>query len=241
MKIIYLFLFSCLLHGIILAQNITITERHGNILNNNTYSVSGSIQDATIYAFVNVTNNKTTSITLWCEKVITSAVSGSDNAFCWAGNCYPTSQLISSNPAVIAAGATVDATNIGFTGEYYPLFNAGTTSIKYKFYTIPASDSAEFTVAYDVPVGIFSISNKNKVLNIYPNPASNYLVINNENKSNSKQKVYIYNCLGSIVKKINADSFNTSVNISNLSPGVYFCALFINDKKVSSKKLLINR
>jgi hypothetical protein len=237
MKLIYLLLFNCLLSGILLSQNIAITDNHANILNNSVYNVSGSMQDPTIYAFVNVTNNKSTSISLWCKKIIIYAVPGSDNAFCWAGNCYPTTQFVSSNPETIAAGATVT----DFTGEYYPQLNFGADSIMYRFFTIPAGDSAEFTVVYDIPAGINNLRYKNNLFSVNPNPANNYLVVNNENRSTTKQVVYIYNCLGSVVKKINADSFNTLLNISNLQSGFYFCSLYINDKKVSSKKLVINR
>jgi len=237
MKHLYTIILGLLLSAITFSQSITISDGHANVLNNGIYYVNGSIGDPTVYALVNVTNNKTASVALWCKKVPIYSVPGSDNAFCWAGNCFPTTQFISSNAETIAAGATVP----DFRGEYYPYLNSGTDSIKYKFYTIPAADSAEFIVVYDIPLGIASNNNKSRAFTINPNPANNFVVINSDNKVNSKQKVVIYNCLGTAVKKINSDSFNSRVNISGLTSGFYFCTLFVNDKKVSTKKLIINR
>ena len=56
-------------------------------------------------------------------------------------------------------------------------------------------------------------------LNIYPNPAEDFLVINNI--FDRPQKIEIYSITGKILKSVNLDSANNEVDVSSLNPGVY--------------------
>ncbi len=66
---------------------------------------------------------------------------------------------------------------------------------------------------------------KNKI-SVFPNPASNVLKINTENKFVKEYK--IYNNLGQLLKQ-NTYRSNEQINVSNLSQGVYFISIL--DKK----------
>jgi len=236
MKYIQLLLLSIIFPSLLLSQNILIKDSHGAILNNSTYNASGTDVNSTVYAFAEVNNNTSSSMNLYCRKIIISSVTGTDNSFCWGGNCWPATQNTSGNYTTIAAGATSNE----FIGDYTPNGYYGTTTVMYRFFSSPAGDSAEFTVVYDIPSGVNSLANNNlNLFTIYPNPANNYVVINYNNKNNSKATFHIYDCLGNIVKKITATSNNTTVNINGLTTGIYFCTYILNDKKVYSKKLII--
>lgn len=74
---------------------------------------------------------------------------------------------------------------------------------------------------------------------IYPNPASQYIVLENDNSLNSSD-VEIINMQGQLVKKINVNTSNTVINISNLDNGTYFIAIKTNIN-TTYKKFVINR
>jgi len=63
---------------------------------------------------------------------------------------------------------------------------------------------------------------KTSTIEIFPNPANNYIVINN---ISAPSIVNIYNCLGSLVKKINVNKEQQTINIADLPKGLYFIIL----------------
>jgi len=67
---------------------------------------------------------------------------------------------------------------------------------------------------------------------IYPNPVSNTLFVSSEN--NTVQSVSIYSVLGTKVKNISASSVN-SINVSNLSKGIYFIEIYSTEGKIVKK------
>ena len=70
--------------------------------------------------------------------------------------------------------------------------------------------------------GIVNISDITENINIYPNPASNFVTI--ETGSNI-ENIYIYNTVGQIVSVSKLQNFKTSkieIDVSNLQSGIYF-------------------
>ena len=77
--------------------------------------------------------------------------------------------------------------------------------------------------------GISEINSKD-IFSLYPNPASNQLnVINKESIS----KIEIYDAVG----KLQLSTTQTSIDISNLKPGVYFVKAF-SEKGIASQKFV---
>ncbi|MDD3687305.1 MAG: T9SS type A sorting domain-containing protein [Bacteroidales bacterium] len=74
-----------------------------------------------------------------------------------------------------------------------------------------------------------SIQN-NVEISIYPNPASDYIVINNCPIG----KVSIYNTSGQIVLEDNIDEYRNTINISGLIPGNYFVKFQNTETKIST-------
>ncbi len=79
-------------------------------------------------------------------------------------------------------------------------------------------------------------ADKNPNFNIYPNPASTFIVIEVNDGENFKME--IFNSVGEIYKSINIGK-KTTVPINGLERGLYFVRL-ISDEKIIIKPLVIN-
>lgn len=76
---------------------------------------------------------------------------------------------------------------------------------------------------------------------IYPNPSSEETILNmdiTDFKSSDKVELKIYNSIGELVKSVVITNHSVQLN-NSLKAGVYFCNLCVNNKKVSTKKLII--
>jgi hypothetical protein len=64
-----------------------------------------------------------------------------------------------------------------------------------------------------------SVSNVNlNTINIYPNPATEQVTLSS---TNTIASVELFNSLGQKVLNLNADSNSVTINIANLSKGIY--------------------
>ena len=61
--------------------------------------------------------------------------------------------------------------------------------------------------------------NTNKI-SLYPNPAQNFVVLNNE--PDSIENIDIYSITGHLVKSVDLKSNNDKIDIQDLAPGLYF-------------------
>ncbi|MFH2143658.1 MAG: T9SS type A sorting domain-containing protein, partial [Bacteroidota bacterium] len=88
---------------------------------------------------------------------------------------------------------------------YYPALNVNLW--------MPVSTVSAFEII--AGVGIDELEDSKTGLNVYPNPTYDILYINTDNK----EAVYtIYNNTGQLIQ---SDKFNNSINVSNLSTGIY--------------------
>lgn len=97
------------------------------------------------------------------------------------------------------------------------------------------NEAAEYNAYLEIPaVGILSNAAK-ATFEVYPNPAFNKVTIENKEIVSS---ISIYNVTGKLIKSIVPSSLVTSVDISELTKGVYM--IQVTDKKgnTSAKKLL---
>ena len=85
-----------------------------------------------------------------------------------------------------------------------------------------------------VPVSINEINAAN--INVYPNPASNYVMINNAENAN----VQVYDILGNKVLDLNNISNNYKMDVSSLSQGSYVLKIVQNNQIVTKRISLVN-
>lgn len=77
---------------------------------------------------------------------------------------------------------------------------------------------------------------------VYPNPARDFFTLNYEMKISGFTKIYLTNTLGRVVKNVFAGAISQgkisfSIDLSELSRGVYFCIVETNEK-ISCKKII---
>jgi len=84
------------------------------------------------------------------------------------------------------------------------------------------------------PVGVEDIQ-LGAAISVYPNPASDVLMISSENTISS---ISIYSITGSLVKKQNIPGYELNVDISELFQGVYFIETELSEGGVYSTKFI---
>ena len=83
---------------------------------------------------------------------------------------------------------------------------------------------------------IVEVKQKGSAINIYPNPATNEIKISN--LSPEENQIKIFNLLGQQVKSLSvSNEQNHTINISDLSSGIYMLTVS-NNKKISCKKFV---
>ena len=87
-------------------------------------------------------------------------------------------------------------------------------------------------------MGKIAVKNNNTIseLVIYPNPAQTEITIQSPIKI---QAIEISNGLGQIISTKTVDTKKINLNISNLSKGIYFVKILLEDGTIQIKKLII--
>lgn len=87
------------------------------------------------------------------------------------------------------------------------------------------------------PVSISVNENEPQLsLNVYPNPASNYIVI----ESNENTVIRVMNMVGNVVSENRMDSKSMKLDVSNLSAGLYFLsATDLNNNQTVTRKIVV--
>ena len=83
-------------------------------------------------------------------------------------------------------------------------------------------------------------TDKNTLLNMYPNPASDIITLNIDNTNNAELTLNIYNVIGTLVKSETLKQNNRQINIRDLSNGVYMVSIKTKDW-TESQRLIIQR
>ncbi len=167
------------------------------------------------------------------------------------GEGYPTFDVkwnqINDSLVIVSSQTTSSTTPLFITPiEYKITYNGGDTTIRVmhnnqiEWLKIPLNKNIttisidpnnwilnKGTVTKDITiVGLNEKTNYNTSINIYPNPANNYITITGANASS---KIVIYDLIGKV--QINTILQNNKVPISALSPGVYWLEVDMNTTK----------
>jgi hypothetical protein len=81
-----------------------------------------------------------------------------------------------------------------------------------------------------------------QLISVYPNPANDQLTIEYDELSN-ESAVYIYSIVGALVIKdyINNPSGTQIIDVSKLTPGVYFVSIKNDNEQLFTQKIVITR
>ncbi len=237
-------LFSILSYFTVLtafAQSLELSNAYGKMNDGDTIVLFNTNATASFAVGVTVKNTSGSDIDVKVKKTELSLISGSENYFCWV-SCYLANTYVSPTGITLKPGRDTSV----FTGDYNSMGNAGASYIRYTFFDSKTpSDSITFVAKYIAGsgVGIENTQAKAQVSNIYPNPARNTVSLNYDLNGAQHAQFEIYNILGSLVKTIEIDETSGLLNIdvTDLNNGVYFYSFIVNDKVITSKKLVIQR
>ncbi|MDQ3048858.1 MAG: T9SS type A sorting domain-containing protein [Bacteroidota bacterium] len=169
--------------------------------------------------------------------------------FCWGGLCYGFSTNLSSLSATIPTMDTISFNQSPGMG-FHAIFNSsavtGTRVVHYKFYdTTNPNDTVGVTLRYNIVAGINDESKANgSISNAFPNPSSTTIAIKYDlNEFATEGKIVFHDMLGKAVKEIvlNDKQGTAKVNVSEMNAGIYFYTFMVNDKVLSTKKLVISK
>ena len=211
------------------------------------YEIVGNVDDMQELSFVmNVINNGTDAVSMTCERTIVSITDGAGNNFCF-GNCFPDDASFTE--------VTIDPiSGIDPNMPYYPY----EFSAHFKPYD-PMTwemmpEGAELTVQYTCTerggepmtfefyfrYDTSSVDeNVSKLFsNAYPNPASNFVNFDCEMQNAT---IAIYNMMGQEVIRQDVNDSHVSINISDLTDGIYFYSVIVNGEAVKTSKLVVRK
>ena len=207
------------------------------------HSIDGSIK-----------NVSTNSVLVYMRELEKNIASGHKMNFCFAGVCIPSQQgaLINNrNDTVrIAAGATLSGPAQGFHIQYYPQNNkTGVTNVKYRIEN--HADNRDF-LDLDLKVNVSEFVSISKTIsrpqaelsNAYPNPASGVTQIAYQLPPNHRRAyLNVYDVLGKEVyrEEIEDPSGKIELNLRNYNSGLYFYSLTADDKKILTRRLIVNK
>jgi hypothetical protein len=213
-------------------------------------NITGSIKDINITpgsshtAEIWVTNTAASAKTYKVRRTILSMDAGDLTQFCWGGLCYGYTTNTSSLTVTVNPGDTIDFVENGF----HALFSAGsanvTRTVHYQFYDMADNaDSSGVTMRYNSVVGVSENSRVASISNAFPNPASAAVSLKYDlNGQSGKARIVMYDMLGKKVKDTElTDRAGTArISVAELNAGVYFYTLMVEDKAITTKKLVIS-
>lgn len=136
----------------------------------------------------------------------------------------------------------VDVPGLDTNNTYHKVITPGSLNYTGLDFTI---DSAKIN-PINITVGIKTLNLLENNIKVFPNPATNYVSINFTITQSSNVKIELFDVIGKSVKTIidvenqQANSYQTTAPIENLSAGVYFLKIQLN-KKEQVVKLFITQ
>lgn len=213
----------------ILAQNLAIQ--------NATMTLVGP-DSMLLAASATIVNTGSSNAYVKVARTATNLVPGHITYFCWVA-CYSAATTLSPDSILLAPGASTSA----FVADVLPRGFEGQSTVTYVFFDSNPSDSAFVTFNYQFQqaVGINELSAKPVIQNAYPNPADGFTGIAYNLHSAKEAKVVLYNLLGTVVKEMKLTEKQSTMTFStaDLKSGIYFYSLIVDDKSLSSKKLIV--
>lgn len=165
--------------------------------------------------------------------------------FCWDGQCQPSAQDVMPISKRLPARETSLKLESVLEAGLVP----GISSVKYLIYNRDnPAEAVEYEVNYTIEENdegkILYSSSDIKLKDIYPNPVTEYAMIDYELiNDNTKAKIVLHNVLGSVVGEYDLAPYENKlkINTDEFNPGVYFYTLYIDNDGVITHKLIIRK
>ena len=125
----------------------------------------------------------------------------------------------------------------------YPFQNMGNNMISITLQCNGKSSTETYYKPINISLSSLGINvfiEKNLIINMFPNPASDIVTLNIDNLNNTGLNVNIYNIMGTIVKKVALEQNQQQINVSDLSNAVYIVEIK-SDNYTGKQKLIIQK
>ncbi len=225
------------------AQTLSIYYQGELLTNGQEVTISDELNEDPFHemiAHAQVKNNTDRAVFAKVKRITYQAIEGTENQFCWS-ECY--APFIDVSPTALAIPENEMTSEGVFSGHYIPNVKPGTTIIGYTFFIEgDENDSVTFVVNFKVEaVGLADKKETISMSNAYPNPASSmvYFDIN----LGTDARLVIQNLLGQPLfeQPIEQGTRRLSIPLNELREGIYFYTLYVGNKSIVSKKLVIKR
>ena len=229
---------------ILVLGQISFAVAQSLVVTGDTY-FTGNLIDQ-IVNHLDVKNTSANTITVECQKTnLTLPLGGAGAAsyYCFAGNCYSASSTIPSSSADLLPGQQFSFANSdadAHSGYYDTYGAAGIAEVQYCFYDVNnPSDQTCVTITYECSsaTGVNDFNELTKISEFYPNPANGltYFTFNG-----TKAQLKIIDILGNEIKVLQLEQPGVKkIDLTDMSKGVYFGKLVINNKITTIKKLIV--
>lgn len=202
-----------------------------------TWSTSSNSSSITVTPPVGINVYTVTGNLVGCTSAAVKTVTVTVNALPTV-NLAPITALCVTNASVTLsgspAGGIYSGTGVSGNGFNPAVSGAGTFTITY-FYTDANSCSASAiqTASVSLCTGIETLNASSNSIHIYPNPVSE-----SENVNiilDVKADLQIIDILGKSIMSVNLNQGNNTINIADLSSGIYYFEIKSENKKMTQK------
>ena len=191
---------------------------------------------------LDVKNTSANTITVECQKTNITLPSGAASFYCFAGNCYSASSTSASSSATLLPGQQFSYSNSDADAHsgYYDAYGAsGIAEVEYCFYDVNnPTDETCVIITYDcTATGLHDSKELSEISEFYPNPANG---VTSFTFNGTKAKLKIIDILGNEVKVLQLEQSGIKeIDLTDMSKGIYFGKLVINNKVTRIKKLIV--
>ena len=197
----------------------------------------------TIKAPVRFKNTSDKTISLVIRKISGQIGSTQRNYICIDGNCLD--QRVEDYMVKLDAGQTLSTFQIALDAGLV----SGESVVKYQVYNrINPTQTIEFDLNYNVEErpekeNIYS-SRYVTLHDVYPNPVVDQAVVDYKILNERvKAKLVVHNLLGNIVGEYSLPSLENFVRVKtdDLTAGIYFYTLYVDNESVMTRKLIVRK
>ena len=192
---------------------------------------------------LDIKNTSANTITVECQKTNLTLPLGGESFYCFAGNCYSASSTSASNSADLLPGQQFSFANSDADAHsgYYDAYGAsGIAEVQYCFYDVNnPTDETCVTITYDCSsaTGINDFTELSEISDFYPNPANG---LTHFTFNGTKAQLKIIDILGNEVQVLQLENPGIKkIDLTDMSKGIYFGKLVINNKVTTIKKLIV--
>ncbi len=248
-KILLLFTLLTAIFFVAKAQNPISLSWDGEELGDTliVFGAPNNLGELTAHAIVH--NNTDNGMNIVAARNNIDVIGGTENSFCWV-TCWSSTVDTSDGYVFIPAGGQSNEEEFSGHYTYSDLegnIHYGTSIVKYSFFNkddfnVIATLYVKYMLGYE---GVDNEGYKGaKFTDIYPNPASTKAVLNYKLPNSVKSgEVKIINLVGKTLKTIPITNREgkISIDVSDLSQGIYFYAINLDGVTVKTKKLIIKK